>query len=98
MNVTIQCQGELQILLKQREIQKKYWLYDVGVQCCCVYIGMYLKCVVVFHWNIFNIYIQLPPDYMLILFMETQWHKQSIMRIVKHRPYMHNENAKKLLK
>ena len=56
---------------------------------------MYLKYVVVFHWNIFHIYIQLLPDYTLILFMETKWHKQSIIRIVKYRPYMYTNNVKK---
>ena len=59
---------------------------------------MYLKYVVVFHWNIFNIYIQLLPDYSLILFMETKWHKQFIIRFVKYRPYIYNKNVKKLLK
>ena len=28
---------------------KKYRLYDVGIQYCCVLIGIYLKCAVVFH-------------------------------------------------
>ena len=56
---------------------------------------MYLKYVVVFYWNIFDIYIQLLPDYTLILFMETKWHKQPIIRIVKHRPYIYNEIVKK---
>ena len=44
-----------------------------GVQCCCVFIGMYLKYVVVFHWNIFDTYIQLLPDYTLIWFIEGSW-------------------------
>ena len=56
---------------------------------------MYLKYVAVFHWNIFDINIQLLPDYTLILVMETKWHKQLIIRIVKHRPYMYNKNKKK---
>ena len=54
---------------------KYYRPYDVDVQRCCVFIGMYLKFVVVFHWNIFDIYIQLVPEYMLIWFIETKWHK-----------------------
>ena len=36
-----------------------------------VFIGMYLKIDVVFHWNIFDIYIRLLPDYTLICFIET---------------------------
>ena len=60
------------MVLKQTEIQRI--LYDVGVQCCCVFIGMYLKYGVVFHWNIFDMYIQLLHDYMLIWLIETKWH------------------------
>ena len=75
---------------------KKYWLYDVGLQFCCVFIGMYLKYVVVFNWNITNIYLQLLPDYTLILFMETKWHKQLLIGIVKHRIYMYNKMWKNL--
>ena len=56
---------------------------------------MYLKYVVVFHWNIFDIYIQLLPDYTLIWFIETKWHRRLIIRIVKHRPKMYNKNVKK---
>ena len=44
---------------------------------------LYLKYVVVFHWNIIDIYIQLLPDYTLIWFIETKWHKHLIKRIVK---------------
>ena len=50
-------------LIKAKGDTKKYWLYDVGVQSYCVFIGMYLKYVVIFHWNIFDIYIPLLPDY-----------------------------------
>ena len=74
---------------------QKYRLYDVGVQFCCDFIGMYLKYVVVFHRNTFDIYIQLLPDYTLIRFIETKWHKHLIIRIVKHRPLMYNKNVKK---
>ena len=59
---------------------------------------MYSKYVVVFHWNIFDTYIQLLPDYTLIWFIETNWHKHLIIRVVKHRPLMYNRNVKKLLK
>ena len=52
-------------------------------KCCCVVIGMYLKYVVVFHWNIFDIYKQLLPDYTLIWFIETKWHKHLIIRAMK---------------
>ena len=55
---------------------------------------MYLKYVVVFHWNIFDIYMQLMPGYTLILFLETKLHKQLIIRTVKQRPYMYNKNVK----
>ena len=40
-----------------------------------------LKYVVVFHWNIFDICIQLLPNFTLKLFMETECHKQLIIRI-----------------
>ena len=30
-------------LIEANEGATKYWLYDVGVHCCCVFIGMYLK-------------------------------------------------------
>ena len=53
------------------------------------FIGMYLKYVVVFHWSIFDICIQLLPNFTLKLFMETKCHKQLIIRIVKHRPGIH---------
>ena len=56
---------------------------------------MYLKYVVAFHWNIFDIYIQLLPDYTLIWFIEIKWNKQLIIRIGKHRIYMYNKNVKK---
>ena len=58
----------------------------LGTQCRCDFIEMYIKYVVVFHWNKFDIYIQLLPDYTLIWFIETEWHKHLIIRIVKHRP------------
>ena len=58
---------------------------------------MYLKYVVVFHWNIFDVYISLLPDYTLIWFIETKWHRHLIIRIVKHIPYMYNKNVKKTL-
>ena len=28
-------------LIQANGAETKYWLYDVGVQCCCVFIGMY---------------------------------------------------------
>ena len=59
---------------------------------------MYLKYVDVFHWNIFDTYIQLLPDYTLIWFIETKRHKHSIICVIKHRPLMYNKNVKKLLK
>ena len=62
-------------LVKAKADTKKYRLYDVGVQCCYVFIRMYLKFVGVFYRNIIAIYIQLLPDYMLIWFIETKWHK-----------------------
>ena len=49
---------------------KEILTYDVGLQSCCVFIGMYLNYVVVFHWNIFDIYVQLLPDYTLIRFIK----------------------------
>ena len=73
-------------LIKAKGDTKKHSLYDVCVQCCCDFIGMYLKYVVVFHWNIFDICIQLLPDLTLIWFIEKKWHKHLIVRIVKHRP------------
>ena len=85
-------------LVKAKGDIKKYCLYDVGLQYCCVFIGMYLKYVVVFHRNIFDIYIQLLPDYTLIWFIVTKRHKHLIIRIEKHRPLMYNKNVKKLLK
>ena len=60
--------------------------------------GMYLKYVVVFDWNIFDIYIQLLPDYTLIWFIETKWHKHLIIRIVIHKQQIHNKNVKIFLK
>ena len=30
-------------LIEANKDATKYWLYDVGEQCCCVFIGMYLK-------------------------------------------------------
>ena len=69
-------------LIKTKIDTKKYLLYDVGVQCCCVFIRMYSKYVVVFHWNIFGIYIQLLPKYTLIWFIEAKWHTLLIIRIV----------------
>ena len=86
------------VLIKANGDTRKYRLDYVGLQCCCVFIGMYQKYVLEFHWNIFDIYIQLLPDCTLIVFMETKWHKQLIIRIVKHRPYMYNKNVKKRLK
>ena len=40
----------------------------------------------VFHWIIFDTYIQVLPDYKLIWFIETKLHKQLIIHIVKQRP------------
>ena len=49
--------------------------------------------------GIYLIFIyKLMPDYTLILFLEIKWHKQLIIRIVKHKSYMYNENVRKLLK
>ena len=42
--------------------------------------------VVVCYLNIFDIHIQLLPDYTLIWFIETKWQKPLIKRIVTHRP------------
>ena len=47
---------------------------------------MYLKYVVVIHWNIFDIHMQLLPDYMLKWFIETKSHNYLIIRIVKLQP------------
>ena len=43
-------------LIKEKGGTKKYRLY-VGVHCCCVFIGMYLKYVVVFFIGIYLILI-----------------------------------------
>ena len=40
--------GKIEDLIKAKGDAKKYWLYDVGIQRCCVFIGMYLNYVVVF--------------------------------------------------
>ena len=44
-------------LIKVQEDATNYKLYDVGVQCCCVFIGMYLKYVVVFFIGMYLIFI-----------------------------------------
>ena len=65
-NLTIQCQGELQILLSKWRCNE-YCLYDVGVQVCsCVFNRMYLSMVLCFHWNVLNIHIQMYSDYTLV--------------------------------
>ena len=65
-NFTMQCQGDLQILLKQKEMQQYtdfvmlaytviYFHWNVFKVCCCV-----------FHSKIFDIYMQMLSDYTLI--------------------------------
>ena len=49
-----------------------YW--NVLKVCCCMSL------------NIVDIHIQLLPDYTLIWFIETEWHKRLKILIVKHRP------------
>ena len=65
-------------LIKAKRDATIYQLYDAGVHCYCVFIGMYLNYVVplltllCFHWNVFDIYIQMLSDYTLIRFIETK--------------------------
>ena len=51
-------------LIKAKGDATKYQLYDVGVQCCCVFIEMYLKYVVVFF---VEFYLEFIFKYCLII-------------------------------
>ena len=65
----------------------------------CFHLNLFKVCCCVFHWNAFDIYIQLLSDYTLICFIETKLRKDTIPCMVKHRPLMYEKNMKrKLLK
>ena len=66
-NFTIQCQGEFQILLEQREVQRNIDFMMHAYKCVVVFS---LECIqsmmLYFHWNVFDIHIQMLSDYTLI--------------------------------
>ena len=66
-NFTILCQGEFQILLKQREMQRNTDFMMQVYKCVAVFS---LECIqsmmLCFHWNVFDIHIQMLSDYTLI--------------------------------
>ena len=56
-------------LIKATGDATKYQLYDVGVQCCCVFIEMYLKYVVVFFFEfIWNLYSNVVSLYVSMIY------------------------------
>ena len=68
----ISMQGELQILLKQREIQRNTDFMRRRALLLCFLWNVFKVCYCVIHWNIFDTYIQLLPHYTLIWFIEAK--------------------------
>ena len=64
----------------------------------CFHWNVFKVCCYIFHWNVFDIYVQMLSDRTLVLFLETKWHDNLIICILKHSPLMYNKNVKKLLK